>query len=84
MTTVVSLILALSESLWIRRLLFGPWRFGVRQLRAPLLCLALAKGCEGEALVWLKMDEESAYAKGQRVFDISTNAAKIRLPWFRL
>ena len=43
MTTVVSLILVLSESLWIRRLLFGLWRFGVRRLRAPLICLALAR-----------------------------------------
>ncbi len=38
------------------------------------------KGCEGEAVVWLKTDEESAYARGQRVFDIWTNSAKIRLP----
>ena len=40
------------------------------------------KGCEGAALVWLKLDEESAYAMGRRVFDIRTNSAKIRLPWF--
>ena len=42
------------------------------------------QGRRNAALIWLKLDEESAYAKGQRVFDLRTNSAKIRLPWFPL
>jgi hypothetical protein len=38
------------------------------------------KGCENDAMVWLKEDEEAAYLRGQRVFDIRTDSAKIRLP----
>lgn len=36
-------------------------------------------GCERSALIWLKLDEEQQYRKGQRVFDLPTKAAKIRL-----
>jgi len=36
-------------------------------------------GCENNALIWLKTDEELQYKKGQRIFGISTNAAKIRV-----
>jgi len=33
---------------------------------------------ENDALIWLKIDEEQAYQRGQRVFEISTQTAKIR------
>jgi len=37
------------------------------------------KGCEAAALIWLKTDEAAAYVAGQRVFDIKTNSAKVRV-----
>ena len=37
------------------------------------------KGCENDAKIWLKTDEESLYAAGQRVFDIKTNSAKVKI-----
>jgi hypothetical protein len=36
-------------------------------------------GCENDALIWLKVDEAHSYQEGQRVFEIPTQAAKIRL-----
>ena len=37
------------------------------------------KACENRALVWLKKDEEGQYQRGQRVFDLRTNSAKVRI-----
>jgi hypothetical protein len=37
------------------------------------------KHCEKDAIVWLKLDEEELYKQGQRVFDLRTNSAKVRL-----
>jgi hypothetical protein len=37
------------------------------------------KGCEKNAQVWLKEDEKRLYDHGQRVFDLRTNSAKVRL-----
>ncbi len=36
-------------------------------------------GCDNNALVWLKKDEERLYQSGQRVFDLRTNSAKVRV-----
>jgi hypothetical protein len=36
-------------------------------------------GCENDALIWLKADEVEAYQRGQRVFEIHTQTAKVRL-----
>jgi hypothetical protein len=36
-------------------------------------------GCENNGLIWLKLDEEAAHRSGQRVFEISTQTAKIRV-----
>lgn len=36
-------------------------------------------GCDNSALIWLKADEVLKYKKGQRIFGISTNAAKVRV-----
>lgn len=38
-----------------------------------------SKDCEKDAVIWLKLDEEKAYKGGQRVFDLRTNSAKVRL-----
>jgi hypothetical protein len=38
-----------------------------------------SKGCDDDALVWLKADEAELYKAGQRVFDLRTNSAKVRL-----
>jgi len=35
--------------------------------------------CDNAGLVWLKLDEETAYRQGQRVFGIHTQTAKIRV-----
>ena len=35
--------------------------------------------CENDALIWLKIDEALAYQKGQRVLEISTQTAKVRV-----
>jgi hypothetical protein len=37
------------------------------------------KWCENDAQVWLKTDEEQLYKAGQRVFDLRTNSAKVRV-----
>jgi hypothetical protein len=33
--------------------------------------------CGGTGLVWLKKDEEKEYAKGERIFGIHTQTAKV-------
>jgi hypothetical protein len=38
-----------------------------------------SKKCENDAVIWLKLDEEAAYRNGQRVFDLRTDSAKVRL-----
>ena len=35
--------------------------------------------CSNPGMVWLTREEQVAYAKGQRVFDLSTNAARIKV-----
>jgi hypothetical protein len=35
--------------------------------------------CDRPALIWLKLDEEAQYRNGQRVFDLPTKAAKVRI-----
>ena len=35
--------------------------------------------CENDALIWLKDDEVQAYQRGQRVFEIHTQTAKVRV-----
>jgi hypothetical protein len=35
--------------------------------------------CENPGLVWLKLDEESSYRNGQRVFGIHTKTAKVKV-----
>ncbi len=35
------------------------------------------KGCLNPALIWLKSDEEDEYKRGERIFDIRTNSAKV-------
>jgi len=35
--------------------------------------------CENPGLVWLKLDEESEYVEGHRVFGIHTKTAKVRV-----
>ena len=35
--------------------------------------------CENNALIWLKVDETQAYQRGQRVFEIHTQTAKVRV-----
>jgi hypothetical protein len=37
------------------------------------------KDCERDAVIWLKTDEEEQYINGQRVFDLRTNSAKVRV-----
>jgi hypothetical protein len=37
------------------------------------------KGCEGDASIWLKLDEAQNYRAGQRVFELPTRSAKVRL-----
>ncbi len=37
------------------------------------------KGCTNAAVIWLKEDEEQQYTAGERVFDIRTNSAKVRV-----
>ena len=34
---------------------------------------------ENDALIWLKLDEAQAYQRGQRVFEIQTHTAKVRV-----
>jgi len=36
-------------------------------------------GCENPGLIWLKQHEEEQYEQGQRVFEIHTQTAKIRV-----
>jgi len=36
-------------------------------------------GCENDALIWQKTDEELEYRNGQRIFGIKTHTAKIRV-----
>jgi hypothetical protein len=38
-----------------------------------------SKNCENDAVIWLKLDEEAEYKSGQRVFDLRTDSAKVRL-----
>jgi hypothetical protein len=35
--------------------------------------------CENDALIWLKTDEAEAHLRGQRVFEIHTQTAKVRV-----
>jgi hypothetical protein len=35
--------------------------------------------CENDGLIWLKVDEVQAYRRGQRIFSILTQAAKVRV-----
>lgn len=37
------------------------------------------EGCEQPGLVWLTEDERLAYVDGQRVFEVKTNAIKVRV-----
>ena len=37
------------------------------------------KNCEKPATIWLKADEEQEYQNGQRIFDIRTNSAKVKV-----
>lgn len=37
------------------------------------------ENCEQDAVIWLKLDEEAEYKNGQRIFDLRTNSAKVRL-----
>jgi hypothetical protein len=34
---------------------------------------------ENDAFIWLKTDEEQSYQRGQRVFELPTQAAKVRM-----
>ena len=36
-------------------------------------------GCEKPGLVWLKRDEAQQYLRGQRIFTIHTQTAKVRV-----
>ena len=36
-------------------------------------------GCDNNALVWLKRDQERLYRNGQRIFDLRTNSAKVHI-----
>ena len=45
--------------------------------RSGIVCGTV--GCEEAGLIWLKLDEERYYRVGQRVFDIRTHSAKVRL-----
>lgn len=36
-------------------------------------------GCENDAVIWLKTDEEAEYTRGQRIFGIKTHTAKVRV-----
>lgn len=36
-------------------------------------------GCEGPGVIWLKLDEEEQYQQGQRIFEIHTQTAKVRV-----
>lgn len=36
-------------------------------------------GCANSGLVWLTKEEQVAYAKGKRVFYLSTNAARVKV-----
>lgn len=38
-----------------------------------------SKRCTNAGLIWLKEDEEQLYAKGERIFDIRTDSAKIQV-----
>ena len=37
------------------------------------------KGCENQAKIWLKADEEQEYLGGARIFDIRTDSAKVKV-----
>lgn len=37
------------------------------------------EGCENPGLIWLKVDEVRSYQTGQRIFDMPTQAAKVRV-----
>ncbi len=37
------------------------------------------KGCKEPGLVWLTVEEEFAYLKGERVFDLPVAAMKVRV-----
>ncbi|HEY2359484.1 MAG TPA: hypothetical protein VGK36_00100 [Candidatus Angelobacter sp.] len=37
------------------------------------------KECENPAQVWLKEDEEAEYKQGQRIFEIHTRTAKVKV-----
>ena len=36
-------------------------------------------GCENPGMVWLKLDEEEEYRRGQRIFEIHTQTAKVKV-----
>ena len=36
-------------------------------------------GCENPGMVWLKLDEEEEYQRGQRIFEIHTQTAKVKV-----
>jgi hypothetical protein len=36
-------------------------------------------GCENGALIWLKEDEEMAYLAGERIFNVRTHTAKVKV-----
>ncbi len=36
-----------------------------------------SKGCTNAAQIWLKLDEEEQYGRGERIFGIRTNSAKV-------
>jgi hypothetical protein len=35
--------------------------------------------CENDGLIWLRADEVQAYQRGQRIFELPTRAAKVRV-----
>ena len=36
-------------------------------------------GCENHAMIWLKLDEEEQYQRGQRIFEIHTHTVKVKV-----
>ena len=51
--------------------------FPVGHPNSGVICGRL--GCTNVAVVWLKEDEEKAYQAGERVFQIHTQTAKVKL-----
>ena len=45
----------------------------------PSAVVCGTKGCENDAIIWLKLDEAQAYQQGQRIFEFMSNTAKVRV-----